>query len=744
MSNPPSLPKSRDAAGFAKIAAARHSDPFGFLGPHRTDRGIAVRVFAPGAERAELISPAGEVLAPMLGVDSSGGYVGILPPETPWPLAYRVRMFRGDDAWEAEDPYRFPPFLGELDRHLMAEGRHRRLFEKLGAHLTTIEGVAGVAFAVWAPNAKRVSVVGEFNDWDGRRHPMRLHPGCGVWEIFVPGVAEGASYKYELIGASGEILPLKADPYAFSCERSPATASRVAPIGHYGWSDGDWMARRAEANRFDAPMSIYEAHLGSWRRCPEEGNRYLTYRELAEQLVPHVRDLGFTHIELLPINEYPFDGSWGYQPIGLFAPTSRFGGPDDFRFFVEACHAAGLGVILDWVPGHFPEDAHGLAWFDGTHLYEHADPRQGRHMDWGTLIYNFGRAEVCNFLIANALFWMEEYHIDGLRVDAVASMLYLNYSRKEGEWIPNAFGGHENLEAIAFLKRMNETVYEEFPGAFTVAEESTAWPMVSRPTYLGGLGFGYKWNMGWMHDTLRYIGKEPVHRSFHHNDMTFGLIYAFQENFVLPISHDEVVHGKGSLLARMPGDAWQQFANLRAYFAFMWTHPGKKLLFMGCEFAQGKEWDHDTSLDWHLLDIPYHAGVQAVLRDLNALYRRTPSLYRADFVPQGFDWLDAGNWQQSVLAYLRRDPSGVGGEAIVACNFTPVPRGDYRVGVPRPGHYTEAINTDSALYGGSNVGNAGGVDAEAVPCHGQPYSIVLTLPPLATVILCADPARGEG
>ena len=744
MSNPPKPPKSQDAAGFAEIAAARHTDPFGFLGPHRTDAGVAVRVFAPGAERAELISLSGEVLAPMMGVDALGGYIGMLPADTPWPVAYRVRMFRGGDTWEAEDPYRFPPFLGELDRHLMAEGRHRRLFEKLGAHLTEIEGVAGVAFAVWAPNAKRVSVVGAFNEWDGRRHQMRLHPGCGVWEVFVPGLAEGAVYKFELVGASGEILPLKADPYAFFCERSPATASRVAPIGHYGWNDDAWMARRAEANRFDAPMAIYEAHLGSWRRCPEEGNRYLSYRELAEQLVPYVRDLGFTHIELLPINEYPFDGSWGYQPIGLFAPTSRFGTPDDFRFFVEACHAAGLGVILDWVPGHFPEDAHGLAWFDGTHLYEHADPRQGRHMDWGTLIYNFGRAEVCNFLIANALFWMEEYHIDGLRVDAVASMLYLNYSRKEGEWIPNAFGGHENLEAIAFLKRMNEIVYEEFPGAFTVAEESTAWPMVSRPTYLGGLGFGYKWNMGWMHDTLRYIGKDAVHRSFHHNDMTFGLIYAFQENFVLPLSHDEVVHGKGSLLARMTGDAWQKFANLRAYFAFMWTHPGKKLLFMGGEFAQGKEWNHDTSLDWHLLENPYHAGVQSVLKDLNALYRRTPALYRADFVPQGFDWLDASNWEQSVLAFLRRDPSGAAGEVVVACSFTPVPREGYRVGVPHLGHYTEALNTDSSLYGGGNIGNGGGVEAEAVPYHGQPYSIVLTLPPLATVILCADSAPGEG
>ncbi len=696
-----------------------------------------VRAFLPDADRAEVIAPDGRTIAPMLPGKPPGCFVARLPDPGLTGAPYRLRLHHGEHTWEIDDPYRFPSNLGDLDRHLMAEGRHRRSFDKLGAHPVTMEGTAGINFAVWAPNARRVSVVGDFNAWDGRRHPMRLHPGCGVWEIFIPGIGEGAVYKFEILGPRGELLPLKADPYAFSCETPPRTASRVARRGGYAWTDGDWMARRKAANAWNAPMSVYEVHLGSWRRCPEQGNRYLTYREIAEQLVPYAKYLGFTHIELLPINEYPFDGSWGYQPIGLFAPTSRFGSPDDFRFLVDACHREGIGVILDWVPGHFPEDAHGLAWFDGTHLYEHADPRQGRHMDWGTLIYNFGRAEVRNFLIANALFWLEDYHIDGLRVDAVASMLYLDYSRKDGEWIPNAFGGHENLEAIAFLKRLNEVLYEEHPGAFTVAEESTAWPMVSRPTYLGGLGFGFKWNMGWMHDTLRYMGKEPVHRAYHHNDLTFGLLYAFQENFVLPLSHDEVVHGKGSLIGRMPGDRWQKFANLRAYFAFMWTHPGKKLLFMGGEFAQEAEWNHDASLDWHLADDPLHAGMQAAIRDLNALYRRTPALHRADFDPAGFAWIDCCNPEQSVLAFLRRDPESAGGEVVVVANFTPVARPGYRLGVPRQAFYAEEINTDSHLYGGGNVGNGGGVLAEAIPSHGQPFSIVVTLPPLAVLVLKA-------
>ncbi len=737
---------SGEAAGFARIFDATHNDPFGFLGPHlQTDGEAVIRAFLPDADRVEVIAPDGRVVAAMTRCGQVGGFIAHLPDPALAKTAYRLRLHHDEHAWEIDDPYRFPSNLGELDRHLMAEGRHRRIFDKLGAHPTAVEGIGGVNFAVWAPNARRVSVVGDFNAWDGRRHPMRLHPGCGVWEIFIPGLGEGTLYKFELVGADGKLLPLKSDPYAFTCEQPPRTASRVVRRGTYTWNDVEWMDGRKAANAFDAPMSVYEVHLGSWRRRPEDGNRYLSYRELAEQLVPYVRHHGFTHIELLPVNEYPFDGSWGYQPIGLFAPTSRFGTPDDFRALVDACHQAGIGIILDWVPGHFPEDSHGLAWFDGTHLYEHADPRQGRHMDWGTLIYNFGRAEVRNFLIANTLFWLEDFHIDGLRVDAVASMLYLDYSRKDGEWIPNAFGGHENLEAISFLKRLNEILYEEHPGAFTVAEDSTAWPMVSLPTYLGGLGFGFKWNMGWMHDTLRYMSKDPVHRAHHHNDMTFGLLYAFHENFVLPLSHDEVVHGKGSLLDRMAGDRWQKFANLRAYFAFMWTHPGKKLLFMGGEFAQTAEWDHDTSLNWHLTSDPLHAGMQAVIRDLNAFYRRTPPLFRADFEPAGFAWIDCCNPEQSVLAYLRRDPAHPGGEVVVIANLTPVVRPNYRLGVPREGFYTEAINTDSHLYGGDNIGNDGGVTAEPIPAHGQPFSIVVTLPPLAVLILKAgdDTPCGE-
>jgi len=648
-------------------------------------------------------------------------------------MPYRLLYGRGEETWIEEDPYRFPTRLGELDRHLMSEGRHHRIFEKLGAHISTVNGVSGVNFAVWAPNARRVSVVGDFNQWNGCCHPMRLHPGCGVWEIFIPTIGEGTLYKFEILGKDGNVLPLKSDPYAFCCERPPSTASKVGRRGTYTWKDQKWVDGRDRSNKNEIPISIYEVHLGSWQRCPEEDNRYLTYNELAERLVPYAKDMGFTHIELLPINEYPFDGSWGYQPTGLFAPTSRFGTPDDFRAFVDACHTAGLGVILDWVPGHFPEDAHGLAQFDGTHLYEHQDPRQGRHMDWGTLIYNFGRAEVCNFLIANALFWLEDYHIDGLRVDAVASMLYLNYSREEGEWIPNAFGGHENLEAISFIKKLNEIIYEEHPGTFTMAEESTSWPMVSRPTYLGGLGFGYKWNMGWMHDTLDYMCKDPIHRSFHYNNMTFGLLYAFHENFILPLSHDEVVHGKGSLLSRMPGDAWQKFANLRAYFAFMWGHPGKKLLFMGGEFAQGKEWDHDNSLDWHQTELPQHKGVSLVVRDLNEIYKRSPSLYRHDNDPQGFAWVDCSNPEQSVLAFLRKSPEDHS-ETLVVSNFTPVIREGFRLGVPQPGYYIEAINTDSEIYGGSNVGNDGGAWSEPVPSHGFPQSIVVTLPPIASLI----------
>jgi 1,4-alpha-glucan branching enzyme len=590
-----------------------------------------------------------------------------------------------------------------------------------------------VRFAVWAPNARSIAVVGDFNSWDGRRNPMRRLGESGIWETFVPGAAAGALYKYELHDQHGHLLPLKADPYAFAAEHRPATASIVTELPARRPPE----AGRTARNALDAPIAIYEVHLGSWRRRGD--GAFLSYGELADQLLAYVRDMGFTHVELMPVTEHPFDGSWGYQPTGMFAPTSRFGTPQDFLAFVERCHAEGVGVILDWVPGHFPSDPHGLALFDGTHLYEHADPRQGRHQDWGTLIYNFGRAEVRSFLISSALFWIDRYGVDALRVDAVASMLYLDYSRKPGEWIPNAHGGNENLEAIDFLRRMNELVHAEGRAAGSIAEESTAWPMVSRPTYLGGLGFTYKWNLGWMHDTLDYMSHDPVHRRYHHDKLTFGLIYAFNENFVLPLSHDEVVHGKGSLLGRMKGDRWQRFANLRAYFGFMYAHPGKKLLFMGSELAQEREWNHDQSLDWHLLDDLLHRGVQTLVRDLNRLYRATPALHALDCEPRGFEWIDGGNVEQSVYAFLRRGRQD-SETVVVVCNFTPVPRPGYRIGVPHPGAYVEWLNTDAEVYGGSNVGNFGRVVAEDVPAHGRAHSISIWLPPLATVVFAWEGA----
>ena len=578
--------------------------------------------------------------------------------------------------------------------------------------------------------------MGDFNSWDGRRHPLRSHYDVGIWELFVPHLAIDSRYKFEIKGHAGESIPLKADPIAFAAEHPPATGSIAHGLPKYEWQDAKWLAKRSEGEDRRKPITIYECHLGSWRRVPEEGDRRLTYRELADQLVSYVKDMGFSHIELLPITEFPFDGSWGYQPVSLFAPTSRFGKPEDFAYFVDAAHAAGLGVILDWVPAHFPNDAHGLASFDGTHLYEHSDPRQGFHQDWGTYIYNFGRREVQAYLIANARFWLDQYHLDGLRVDAVASMLYLDYSRKANEWVPNQYGGNENLEAIDFLRKMNEVAYQAAPGVITIAEESTAWPGVSQPTYNGGLGFGFKWNMGWMHDSLRYIGQDPINRRYHHNDLTFGLIYAFSENFILPISHDEVVHGKGSLIARMPGDEWQRFANLRAYLGFMYAHPGKKLLFMGCELAQEREWNHDRSLDWHLLDRPNHKGIQSLVRDLNRVYAATPALYERDCEASGFKWLVGGDDANSVLAFARIGEHG--GLAIAACNFTPVPRTNYRIGVPQAGRYKEAVNTDAEAYAGSNLGNLGGVDSEPVPAHGEAQSIVVTLPPLATVIFALE------
>ena len=615
-------------------------------------------------------------------------------------------------------------FISDFDLHLLQEGRHIRAYEKMGAHLVRHNGVDGVHFAVWAPNAERVSVVGDFNQWDGDANPLQAIQSSGIWAGFVPEIGKGTLYKYEIRTHQGHLLPLKSDPYAFFAEKPPQTASIVWPM-----PKSTDMPRSLQSRH--APISIYEVHLGSWRR--KEDNQTLSYRELAEQLIPYAQWMGFTHLELMPVNEHPFSGSWGYQPTGLHAPTSRFGNPDEFCEFVSLAHDAGLKVILDWVPGHFPSDAHGLADFDGTHLYEHADPREGFHKDWNTLIYNYGRTEVANFLIANGLFWLDRYGIDALRVDAVASMLYRDYSRKEGEWIPNQHGGRENLEAIAFLRRTNQELFANFTHATTMAEESTAFPGVSRPLYDGGLGFGFKWNMGWMHDTLRYMQQDPIHRQYHHNDLTFGLLYAYSENFVLPLSHDEVVHGKGSLLTKMPGDEWQKFANLRAYFGFMWAHPGKKLLFMGGEFGQASEWNHDQSLDWHLTDLPRHRGVQLLVRDLNLLYREIPALHVHDCEPEGFEWLESDAADTSVLTFLRRgnDEKEI---AVVVCNFTPVPRENYRVGVPLPGFYEERFNSDSAHYGGSDMGNQGGAHSEPHNHHSRPHSLSITLPPLSTSI----------
>jgi len=728
-----------DPATAAAIVAGDHGDPFAVLGMHGCDIAgeIVIRAFHPHADSAAVVDArTGETRLELECVHPGGLFAGRLHAEDPFP--YRLRFTIGQDLYEVEDPYRFPPLLGDLDIHLLAEGNHRHAYKKLGAHFVSIDGVSGVGFAVWAPNASRVSVVGPFNQWDGRRHPMRYHPSCGVWEIFIPGIRPGELYKYELKSHAGELLALKADPFAFSAERPPGTASIVYNLRDARLQDSPWLKRRSATAARDAPISIYEVHLGSWRRrLADDGGRYLTYRELADELIPYVRDLGFTHIELMPVSEHPFDGSWGYQPIGLFAPTSRFGSPDEFCEFIERCHGEGIGVIIDWVAGHFPSDPHGLACFDGTALYEHADPRQGRHQDWDTLIFNYGRREVTNYLLCNALFWLDQYYIDGLRVDAVASMLYLDYSRKEGDWLANRFGGRENLEAIEFLRRMNEAVYARGDGVFTTAEESTAWPMVSRPTYVGGLGFGYKWNMGWMHDTLLYMREDPVHRKYHHDRLTFGLIYAFAENFILPLSHDEVVHGKGSLLAMMPGDRWQKFANLRAYLTFTYTMPGKKLLFMGGEFAQEREWNHDVGLDWQLLDDPKHAGVQHLVRDLNRLYRAIPALHELDCEPEGFEWIDCHDAEQSIISYVRRckDHDQF---VVIVCNFTPVVRHKYHIGVPCGGHYREVLNSDAQAYGGGNVGNLGGCTSDATPLQGRPCSLVLTLPPLAAIVLIPE------
>jgi 1,4-alpha-glucan branching enzyme len=714
-------------SSYAAIAQGRHGDPFSILGPHGARKNWSVRSWQPQARAVELLDLNGEVLAQMKPVHADGLFEVRLPlPIVP----YRLRLYEGEHSHVIDDPYRFASPLGELDRHLMREGKLRNLADKLGAHPVVIDAVEGVHFAVWAPGASRVSVVGLFNGWDGRRHPLRLHPGNGVWDIFIPGLCCGDYYKFEILDAKGARLPLKADPFARYMEPAPGNASIVYQ-DEYRWQDDDWMGTRRARSTLDEPMSIYEVHLGSWRR-QANGNQSLSYRELASSLPDYVQSMGYTHIELLPVSEHPFEGSWGYQPIGLFAPTSRFGKPEDFKYFIDCCHQQGIGVIMDWVPAHFPRDDFGLGRFDGTHLYEHSDPRQGAHPDWGTLIFNFGRPEVVNYLIANALFWVEEYHIDALRVDAVASMLYLDYSRRPGEWIPNRYGGNENLEAVEFLRKMNEQVHAA--GAVTMAEESTAWTGVSHPVYRGGLGFSYKWNMGWMHDSLAYFSEDPVHRRYHQDKLTFGLLYAFSENFILPLSHDEVVHGKGSMIARMPGDDWQAFANLRLYYSFMYAHPGKKLLFMGGEFAQRREWNHNASLDWQLLEHPAHAGISLLIRDLNRFYRDSAALYEKDTSAAGFEWIDCSDNQQCVIAFLRRasNPQNI---VVAVCNMTPVIRYDYRIGVPLGGRYHERINSDAEAYGGSGTGNLGVVQADEIAAHGRAHSLNLVLPPLATLIL---------
>jgi 1,4-alpha-glucan branching enzyme len=715
------------------IVDSECDDIFGSLGLHKiNDDRYYIAAYIPDALGVEMYSYDGlESLGVLRKVHEAGVYYLELTLNQAKP--YLLNVEYGTGKVLLEDPYRFPSSLNQDDLYLFGEGTNERAYEFLGAHLITLDGVDGCRFAVWAPNARRVSVVGNFNFWDGRRHCMRKIFPSGVWEIFIPGVTEGELYKYEIKDASGHLLPHKADPFGFYAQQPPEQASAVVDINSYEWNDLEWQQKRHQWTKVDSKVSIYEVHLGSWKRVPEQGNRYLNYRELAAELIPYVKNMGFTHIQLMPISEFPFDGSWGYQPVGMYAATSRYGHVNDFKYFVDQCHQHDIAVLIDWVPGHFPTDSHGLGRFDGTPLFEHADARQGFHPDWNTYIYNYGRKEVANFLMANAHFWLDKYHIDGLRVDAVASMLYLDYSRKEGEWVANAYGGRENLDAIDFLKATNERVYKNYPDAMMVAEESTAWPGVSKPLYAGGLGFGFKWNMGWMNDSLVYMSKDSVHRKFHHNNMTFSLLYAFSENFVLPLSHDEVVHGKGSILARMPGDSWQKFANLRAYYAYMWAHPGKKLLFMGCEFAQGPEWDFDNSLCWHQLEHAEHRGVQKLIQDLNALYAEHPALYDNDAVAEGFEWVEADDRHNSIFAFYRHSQS-TGRSLLVVCNMTPVLRHQYRIGVNAPGLYHELLNSDSQLYGGSNQGNAGCIHSESHGSHGKGHSIAITVPPLATVV----------
>jgi 1,4-alpha-glucan branching enzyme len=731
------------------IARREHPDPHHVLGAHPSNGGVVVRAFRPAAEKVVARVDGGEPVE--LEQSHPAGVFEGRVEGAKLPLRYELEVSYPDgNTFTLLDPYAFPPTVGELDVHLAGEGRHEEIYERLGAHVRELEGVAGTSFAVWAPAAKAVSVVGDFNSWDGRLHPMRSLGQTGIWEIFLPGVEEGAAYKYEILTQGGEIR-MKADPFAFATQHPPRTDSVVHRPRHR-WGDADWIERRRSSSPYEEPVSIYEVHLGSWRRSarggglgphrsdsldPLEGNRSLSYAELADELAAYVNDMGFTHVELLPVMEHPFSGSWGYQVSGYFAPTARHGDPDDFRALVDRLHQAGIGVILDWVPAHFPRDDWALARFDGSALYEHEDPRRGAHPEWGTLIFNYGRNEVRNFLLSSALFWPREYHADGLRVDAVASMLYLDYSRPDGAWVPNQYGGNEDLEAVGFLKELNEVIHRREPGILSVAEESTAWPGVSKPTYLGGLGFGFKWNMGWMHDTLDYFQRDPVHRRFHHHQLTFSLMYAFSENFVLPLSHDEVVHGKGSLYSKMAGDRWQKLANLRSLYAYMWAHPGKKLLFMGGELAQEAEWSHERSLDWHLLEDAGNAGIQSLVRDLNRVLRSEPALYEQDFDPAGFWWLEANDAAANVLAFAR---ASSGGERVLVCaaNLAPVPRPDYRLGLPRAGRWREVVNTDSSFYGGTDTGNLGGIEAEPVGWHEQPFSAEVTLPPLGVVWLVPE------
>lgn len=709
-----------------------HGAPFDVLGPHEAGSGrVTIRTFNPGAKNLYLLIEGRTRRSKMTLIHEAGLYestIRINPDELHYQLEAEMHDGR---TLRYDDPYAFPPVLSDYDLYLLGEGRHRESYTKLGAHPMEFQGVRGVHFAVWAPNAQRISVIGDFNDWDKRVHPMRLRGNSGIWELFIPGIDVGAIYKYALKSHVRGYHAEKSDPYAFWAEHRPKTASVVVDLDDYEWNDEQWMAARARWEPLKNPISIYEVHMGSWRR--HDGGMWFSYREMADELVDYVREMGYTHVELMPIMEHPLDASWGYQVTGYMAPTSRFGTPQDFMYFIDRCHQAGIGVILDWVPAHFPKDGHALSFFDGTHLYSHEDPRKGEHPDWGTYIFNYGRNEVRNFLMSSALLWLKKYHIDGLRVDAVSSMVYLDFSRKDGEWLPNEYGGNENLEAVQFLQEANVIIHEEAPGAITIAEESTAWPMVSRPTYIGGLGFTFKWNMGWMHDTLDYISLDPVYRRYHHNQLTFSMMYAYTENFVLSLSHDEVVHGKGSLMGKSAGDWWQKFATQRLLFAYQYTHPGKKLNFMGSEFGQWNEWNENRSLDWHLLNYPTHVGLQRWVRDLNHFYRRESALYSQDFSPEGFQWIEPNDADQSVFTYIRRSENG--SFLVIALNFTPVPRMNFRVGVPEHGHYQEVLNSDAALYGGGNVGNYGGVSAEAIPWNGFWHSLNVNIPPLGAVIL---------